>query len=599
MLRYIIGISLITIVIMIIRRLSNGMILKRHQYAMWLLIPVYMIVSPFIKISIPVAEELSFLIPAKTETVITAGAPDTDDAMAEAADIHDAGELESQQLTHIENKDRVTVFENITAIQKTERNIVDRKALLNGLYCSVTAISIILLAVYNTGFIVFCRRNRKYIGTDSKSGLAIYGIKHKSVPFLLFNKIYIDIKNTGISKYAVCHEACHYKHGDYIWVIVRYLILALNWYNPLIWCAFILSGRDCELACDEEVIAVCGKESFAEYAETLLVMAQQRSGKSIAFSVTTGMKSSYKNMKSRIVSIAHPSKLNLKVLALCLVSLIVISCFSVLEPKAAEIDVLSDKVVTETAIEAPVKREAPFDYGISTPEISDISATKKELTFYRDGNAVKGIFVLPEGDGPFKTVVLRGIFGTRLSDYEITLRALAENGYAAILLKNNYENEIIAREINGASPIGDLYFEQVLDLYAVLDELRYIPDIDPDYVYLWGEDIGGLIAAYTGIMRQSEIRGMILVGPYLSAGEYTIFSEDPRLVAQIYEMFKECNVPVVIVENRNSRLAPSYKAINCLPEGDLILIDVEDWLTSSNYECAFAEATVDSLNSWN
>ena len=599
MLRYIIGISLIAIVIMIIRHLSNGKILKRHQYAMWLLIPVYMIVSPFIKISIPVAEELNFLIPAGTETVIAAGYPDADNAMAEAADIYDAGELESQQLTHKENNDNVTLFENVSAIQKTESKFVDWRPILNGIYCSVTAISIILLAVYNAGFIVFCRHNRKYIRTDSKSGLAIYGIKHKGVPFLLFNKIYVDIENAGVSEYAVCHEACHYKHGDYIWVIVRYLMLALNWYNPFIWCAFILSGQDCELACDEEVIAVCGKESFAEYAETLLVMAQQRAVTSVAFSVTTGMKSSYRNMKNRIVSIAHPSKLNLKVLALCLVSLIVISCFSVLEPKAAEIELLSDEAVTETTIEAPVKREAPFDYGISMPGISDISSTEKEITFYRDGNAIKGILVLPEGEGPFKTVVLRGVFGTNLSDYEITLRAIAENGYAAILLKNNYENEILEREINGASPIGDLYFEQVLDLYAVLDELRYIPDVDTDYVYLWGEDIGGLIAAYTGIMRQAEIRGMILVGPYLSAGEYTYFSEDPRLVAQIYEMFKECNIPVVIVENRNSRLAPSYKAINCLPKGDLILIDVEDWLISSNYEWAFAEATVDSLNSWN
>ena len=70
MLRYIIGVSLIAIVIMIIRCLSNGKMLKRHQYAMWLLIPIYMIVSPFLKISVPIAEELEMLIPA---TAICAG----------------------------------------------------------------------------------------------------------------------------------------------------------------------------------------------------------------------------------------------------------------------------------------------------------------------------------------------------------------------------------------------------------------------------------------------------------------------------------------------------------------------------------------------
>ena len=44
MLRYIIGITLITIGIIIVRALSNGKVLKKHQYAFWLAIPVFMMV---------------------------------------------------------------------------------------------------------------------------------------------------------------------------------------------------------------------------------------------------------------------------------------------------------------------------------------------------------------------------------------------------------------------------------------------------------------------------------------------------------------------------------------------------------------------------
>ena len=70
MLRYIIGVSLIAAAIMLIRRLAGGRMLRRHQYALWLLIPLYMIASPFIKINVPVAEEISSLIPANVEQVI-------------------------------------------------------------------------------------------------------------------------------------------------------------------------------------------------------------------------------------------------------------------------------------------------------------------------------------------------------------------------------------------------------------------------------------------------------------------------------------------------------------------------------------------------
>ena len=63
MLRYIIGVTLIAAAIMLIRRLADGRMLKRHQYAIWLLIPLYMLISPFLKISVPVSFRAS--APAK------------------------------------------------------------------------------------------------------------------------------------------------------------------------------------------------------------------------------------------------------------------------------------------------------------------------------------------------------------------------------------------------------------------------------------------------------------------------------------------------------------------------------------------------------
>ena len=572
MIRYIIGISLISIVIMIIRRLSEGKILKRHQYAMWLLIPVYMIVSPFLKINIPVAEELSFLIPASAETVFV-----SEDYGADLTAVEGAGTNEVEGLvfehSHIEhNADEIGTSGGNKA-GRSDKKPVNTSLVLNCIYCSVTVSLILLLVVYNAGFVAFCRRYRKYVGTDSKSGLKIYGISHKGVPFLLFNKIYIENDSKGVSEYAVCHEACHFKHGDFIWVIVSYIVLALNWYNPVIWAAFILSGRDCELACDEEVIAVCGADSFAKYAETLLSMMQQRSKTTAALSVSTGMKSSYKNMKSRIISIAHPARTSYKVLAMSLASLIVISGFSVLEPMAEESSSISELIISDAGVELPLKREIPFDYDTGIPEVVNSLSNEHEICFYRDGNPVKGKMILPEGNGPFKTVVMLGEFGSKISDYDVIYTMLSKNGYAVVLLENGYEQLIIERQVKGPSPVGDLYFEQVLDLYAVLDELRYFPVIDLENVYLCGIDNGGLIAAYTGVERQSDIKGMILIGPYLSAGEYITFSSEPKLVARIYEMFKECYIPVLILEPHNGQLASASRAVGSLPDGRLVELE--------------------------
>ena len=40
MLRYVIGITFITAVIIIVRALTNGKVLKKYQYAFWLIIPL-------------------------------------------------------------------------------------------------------------------------------------------------------------------------------------------------------------------------------------------------------------------------------------------------------------------------------------------------------------------------------------------------------------------------------------------------------------------------------------------------------------------------------------------------------------------------------
>lgn len=574
MLRYIIGVTLIAAAIMLIRRLADGRMLRKHQYAIWLLIPLYMLISPFLRIKVTVTDEISSMIPEAFEKAVYENAYIDDAVPFAELEKDDLPEVVFEQGEVQEQAEDTEVLSNTAAPERIVRKHINTGTVLNCIYVSVTAAAVIALTAYNAGFIIFCRRKRTYLGTDPKSGLKVYAISHRGVPFLLFNGIYVDPDPSKISEYAICHEACHYKHGDFVWVILRHLVLALNWYNPVIWAAFILSGRDCELACDEEVINVYGTDHAENYAEAL-VMQMQRKSEFYRFTMTTGMRSGFKSMKRRIVSIKHPAKKSLKAIAMSLASLIVISGFAVLEPKAAESDKsIIDELVNEAVIEAPVKREAPFDYEIRKPVVSRVSDYEKDITFFRDDNVVKAKMMLPEGNGPFKTVVMRGELGSTYYEYQTIADALKENGCAVLFVKNTHESEIIRRSGgSGVKTVADVYFEQVLDHFAVIDEMRYIPEIDMDNIYLWGHDIGGVISLYTGIERQDEIKGMVIVQPYLNENQALKFSEDPELMVRLYEILPDCTVPTAILEPENSPLSASKRATESMPDGRIVLFE--------------------------
>ena len=53
---------------------------------------------------------------------------------------------------------------------------------------------------------------------------------------------------------VLLHERAHLRRGDHIWKLLGYVLLAVYWYNPLIWAAYICFCRDMELACDERVV---------------------------------------------------------------------------------------------------------------------------------------------------------------------------------------------------------------------------------------------------------------------------------------------------------------------------------------------------------
>lgn len=74
-------------------------------------------------------------------------------------------------------------------------------------------------------------------------------------------------------KYILLHEQIHIERFDHIIKLVSFFTLCLHWFNPLVWAAFFLSGRDMEMACDEAVIRRLGGGIKKEYSASLLNLA--------------------------------------------------------------------------------------------------------------------------------------------------------------------------------------------------------------------------------------------------------------------------------------------------------------------------------------
>lgn len=73
--------------------------------------------------------------------------------------------------------------------------------------------------------------------------------------------------------YILRHERCHIRRWDPLWKLLGYAALCLHWFNPLVWLAFSLAGKDMEMSCDEAVLQELGEETRADYASCLLSMA--------------------------------------------------------------------------------------------------------------------------------------------------------------------------------------------------------------------------------------------------------------------------------------------------------------------------------------
>ena len=123
------------------------------------------------------------------------------------------------------------------------------------------------------GVVRYVRLRRRLVGAVKEQDGVLLA-DGADVPFtlgLFRPRIYIPSDLGEREKeYVLAHERCHIRRGDNLTRVLAYAALCIHWFNPLVWAAFVLSGRDMELSCDEAVLRRAPSDIRAEYATSIL-----------------------------------------------------------------------------------------------------------------------------------------------------------------------------------------------------------------------------------------------------------------------------------------------------------------------------------------
>ena len=144
-------------------------------------------------------------------------------------------------------------------------------------FCGSALLGLWLLLTWLV-FTVRLRRSRRFLGRRGR--VRIYAAGSISSPCLagLIPAVYLteDVVQTDAAELILRHELTHLRHLDPLWAFCRAAAVTVYWWNPFVWLAALISGRDAELACDEAVAVKLAPAQRVAYARAILAQAPRK-----------------------------------------------------------------------------------------------------------------------------------------------------------------------------------------------------------------------------------------------------------------------------------------------------------------------------------
>ncbi len=274
------------------------------------------------------------------------------------------------------------------------------------------AVMVIMLVYSIVSYVIMSRRLR-----DSVWEEGVYRSERIVSPFvfgMIKPRIYIpDYLDSNAAEYVLLHEQYHIKRRDYLVKALSFLLLCIHWFNPLVWAAFYMMGRDMEMSCDEAVLGQMESEQkllkngmtkpevVKGYAYALVDCASHGSFNAwfqIGFCETP--------VKNRIKNVLNYKKygklINIFTLAACM---LVLAACSTNSPKdntgSAQNDVNNNFAQNYLDVEYTfnVDDTTPVDVIVEYDGSEDCSIISWDgLTCWMDGNVItSGIYAVSDG----------------------------------------------------------------------------------------------------------------------------------------------------------------------------------------------------------
>ncbi|WP_052343768.1 M56 family metallopeptidase [Bacillus massiliigorillae] len=208
--------------------------------------------------------------------------------------------------------------------------------------------------------------------------------------YKLFKPVIIFPKSTDWSdeksiQFVLAHEYVHIKRWDVLWKVLLTAVLALHWFNPLVWVMYFIVNRDMELSCDERVIRRFGEEAKSEYALSLINMAaktQQISPLCNSFSKN--------GIEERIVSIMKLKKTS--ILGVALAGALVVGGITIFATTGQASEVPKENI---KQVEKPTNQTINQDVKLQSEEQHSVKINGKEVK----GETIEPLLVeTTEGD---------------------------------------------------------------------------------------------------------------------------------------------------------------------------------------------------------
>ena len=274
----IVEMSLMGSVVILITVLARFLLRNRSKRFIMIL---WAVVAVRLLLPVNIESELSIFnyLPGMTQTgtavaeVNEAALPDNVDTVMVTTDV--ASEQSQDGITIADPANNSgTEFPAVTAANAKE--LPDIRTVLAIVWLTGTAVITGYCSVRYIGL-------KRRLKDANRIGKNIYESEKVKAPFvfgLVVPRIYLpDVLDNTEREYILKHERTHIKHGDWISKIFGMAVVAVHWFNPLVWLAYVLFERDIEMSCDESVVANMDADVKQAYTMSLVSYARKSNAK--------------------------------------------------------------------------------------------------------------------------------------------------------------------------------------------------------------------------------------------------------------------------------------------------------------------------------